>query len=43
MLKREKELSEVGDQFGVGNLIKKEFKEKEQSYTEKDLKVLSNC
>lgn len=38
-LKIEKELNEAGDEFGLGDLVKKEFKPKERDYTEKDLKV----
>ena len=39
VIKQEKELSSVADEFGVSDLIKKEFKEKQKDYTEKDLKV----
>ena len=39
VLKREKELAQVGDEFGLGDLVKSEFKEKQKNYTEKDLKV----
>ena len=39
VIKREKELSKVGEEFGLGDLVKNEFKEKEKTYSERDLKV----
>ena len=39
LIKKEKEFADAGDQFGLGDLVKQEFKSKERTYTEKDLKV----